>query len=703
MKVLVSWLHEIVPITVGIEELADALTMRGFEVSAIEAVPTASKSQSSNGSPDAVLDLEITTNRPDCLGMVGIAREVATIYKTTVTLPPTSPATSEGGRFPVTIEENAQQLCTRYAATTVDVQVRPSPVWLTTRLEASDIRPINNVVDVTNYVMLEYGHPMHAFDLEQLTGHEIRIRLAKSGESIRTLDGEARTLTSDTLVIADAKRPHAIAGIMGGVDSEVTASTTRVLLESAHFDPISVRLTGKRLALSTDASYRFERGTDIEAPVHAMRRALELLLQIEATNSTGHITDTYPARRIPSQITLRHSRIQRVLGTDISTTFVKETLEQLGFVLTDSSADTTGPMWQVTVPTHRVDVHREIDLIEEVARHHGYDRLPTTFPAMTQPPSPLSTPIREQQLIRRTLTATGCSEAITYGFIEEIAASPFMVHGEELVRIANPLSEQYAVLRPSILPGLIDSLIYNRRREHHDIRLFEIGHRFTQGDGENSSVAIAINGAAVPQHWAENERQSDLFDVKGIVERLCEVLGIVPLFDPKEETHPALVVGHSAAIKASTVKNSTEITLGHIGQLLPNIALARGFPSAGEDIYVAELNLDKVGEIAVDHRKKVVTPIPRHPSIVRDIAIVIASAVPAADVRKTIQESAADTLSHVEEFDRYEGKGIPDGYISLALRLTFRANDRTLTDAEVRTTIESVIASLKEVHNATLR
>jgi len=216
-------------------------------------------------------------------------------------------------------------------------------------------------------------------------------------------------------------------------------------------------------------------------------------------------------------------------------------------------------------------------------------------------------------------------------------------------------------------------------------------------------VAIAISGAAVPQHWAENERQSDLFDVKGIVERLCEVLGIVPLFDQKEETHPALVVGHSAAIKASTVKNSTEITLGHIGQLLPNIALARGFPSAGEDIYVAELNLDKVGTIAVDHRKKVVTPIPRHPSIVRDIAIVIASVVPAADVRKTIQESAADTLSHVEEFDRYEGKGIPDGYISLALRLTFRANDRTLTDAEVRTTIESVIASLKEVHNATLR
>ncbi len=702
MKVLVSWLHEIVPIPVGIEELADALTMRGFEVSAIEAVPTALKSQSSNEPSDAVLDLEITTNRPDCLGMVGVAREVATIYNATVTLPTTSPVASDGERFPVTIEEDVQQLCTRYAATTLNVQVRPSPTWLTKRLEASDIRPINNVVDVTNYVMLEYGHPMHAFDLEQLTGHEIRIRLAQSGESIRTLDGEIRTLSSDTLVIADAKRPQAIAGIMGGADSEVTTSTTRILLESAHFDPISVRLTGKRLALSTDASYRFERGTDIEAPVQAMRRALHLLLQIEATNSTEQITDTYPAQWTPPQITLRHSRIGRVLGTEISEPFVKKTLERLGFALKDSSADTTDSTWHVTVPTHRVDVHREIDLIEEVARHHGYDRLPSTFPTMTQPPSPLSTPIREQQLIRRTLTATGCSEAITYGFIEEIAASPFLVHGEELVRIANPLSEQYAVLRPSVLPGLIDSLIYNRRREHHDIRLFEIGHRFRQGEGENPSVAIAATGAAVPQHWAENERQSDLFDIKGIVERLCEVLEVEPLFDPKE-THPALVVGRSATIKASTSDDLTEITLGHIGQLLPNIALARGFPSAGEDIYVAELDLDMLGKIAVDQRKKVVTPIPRHPSIVRDIAIVISSAVPAGDIRKVIQETAADTLSHVEEFDRYEGKGIPDGYISLALRLTFRANDRTLTDVEVRTTIESVIAALKEVHNATLR
>ncbi len=690
------------PITVGIQELADALTMRGFEVSAIDTVPTTLKSQSSNESPDAVLDLEITTNRPDCLSMVGIAREVATIYNATLTLPPISPVSSDGEHFPVTIEENAQKLCTRYAATTVDVQVRPSPAWIKKRLEAADIRPINNVVDVTNYVMLEYGHPMHAFDLQRLTGHEVRIRLAKSDESIRTLDGEVRVLTSDTLVIADANRPQAIAGIMGSADSEVTASTTRVLLESAHFDPISVRGTGKRLALSTDASYRFERGTDIEAPVKAMRRGLALLLRIEAMSSFEQITDTYPAQWTPSQVTLRQSRIKRVLGAEISATFVRETLERLGFVLKDSSANTTDTVWQITVPTHRVDVDREIDLIEEIARHHGYDRLPSTFPAMTQPPSPLSASIRQQQLVRRTLTATGCSEAITYGFIEEIAASPFMAQSEEPVRIANPLSEQYAVLRPSILPGLIDSLIYNRRREHHDIRLFEIGHRFTRSAGETCSVAIAVTGASVPQHWAEHERQSDLFDIKGVVERLCAVLGIVPLFDPNE-THTGLVVSHSAAIKASTSENSTIITLGHIGQLLPNLALARGFPSAGGDIYVVELNLDIVGQIAVDQRKKVATPIPRYPSIVRDIAIIIESAVPAGNVRNTIRQTAPDTLSHVEEFDRYEGKGIPDGYVSLALRLTFRANDRTLTDAEVRNTMEAVIASLKEAHNATLR
>ena len=712
MRILVSWLRELVPVTASVDELADALTRHGFEVSAVEPAPHVP------GLPargeDAVLDLEITTNRPDCLSIAGIAREVSAIYGGTITWPALAGPPAGDDSLPVTIEDHAASLCPRYAASLAEVHVGPSPAWMAARLEAAGVRPVNNVVDVTNYVMIELGHPMHAFDLDRLEGRELRIRCARAGESVRTLDGVERALDTDMLVIADGVRAQAVAGVMGGGDSEVTAATARVAFESAWFDPISVRRTSKRLALSTDASFRFERGADIEAPVRAMRRAQALLADTGGGEPRGAIVDRYPTPRHATAVTLRHARIIRVLGVDIEPAFVPATLERLGFgVQPESGGEGDGFRWRVTVPAHRVDVSREIDLIEEVARHHGYERLPSTFPAMVRPPAPPSDALVRRRLLRRVLTAGGCSEAITYGFIEEAAARPFVEAprepagneqaGDGLARIANPLSEKFAVLRPSLIPGLLDVLIHNRRREHRDIRLFEIGHRFTAAGGETAGCGVALSGAGTPEHWSGGARRTDLFDIMGVVERVCDAFGVAPTFEPA--TLSWLAPGAAAAVRGAPVNapgSATGSLLGHVGQLEPAIAAGRGLPT-DDTVYVAELDLDAIGRAGTDRRRMAAAPLPRFPSIVRDLAVIIDAALPAATVRDTIRSVAPETLVQVREFDRYEGRGIPDGRISVAFRLTFRAADRTLTDNDAQRAMDAIVAALASTHRAIRR
>ena len=702
MRILVSWLREYVTFDVGVQGLADALTMRGLEVSAIEPPPPGV----GGTGEDAVLDLEITPNRPDCLSVFGIAREVSTIYDTPLRAPDRGGNSNTGGESAVEVTLEDAGLCPRYAASVANVTVGPSPGWLATRLDAAGIRPINNVVDATNYVMLELGHPTHAFDLDRLDSRALRIRRAVTGEKVRTLDGLERTLQTDMLVIADASRPQAVAGVMGSADSEVSGGTRVVAIESAYFEPTSVRRTSKRLGLSTDASYRFERGADIDAPVAALRRVHTLLAQIGAAQPDGPIIDRYPEAREPRVVELWHPRIARVLGIDIDEGFVVTTLERLGFAVQPADAPHEDMRWRVTVPTHRIDVSREIDLIEEVARHHGYDRLPSTFPALVQAPAPTGRWLKRQRLLCRILTASGCSEAITYSFIEQEAAAPFATDsgdanaGTDIVTIANPLSEKFAVLRPSLLPGLIDSLIRNRRREHQDVRLFEIGKRFSHRNGETAAVALAVTGAGAPEHWSATDREVDLFDVKGIVERLCDALGVTPTFAP---TQPRVLVPGRGATVRGTTPDGHVIELGHLGQFSPSLAIDRGLPAAGGAIYVAELDLDALSEVAVDRDALHAAPVPRYPSIVRDVAIVVAASLPAGAVRGTIQAAAPDTLVSVREFDRYQGKGVPEGCVSLALRLTFRASDRTLTDAEVQTTMDAVVKHLEQQHDATLR
>ena len=703
MKILVSWLREFVQIDAGVDDLADVLTMRGFEVSAVDPAPASIRSDGD----DALLDLEVTTNRPDCLNVLGVAREVSTAYDSDLASPALDAAAVGHGEPALSVVIEDAELCPRYVASIADVTIGPSPAWLAARLEAADIRPINNVVDITNYVMLELGHPMHAFDLEKLHGRAIKVRRAESGEKLRTLDGEERSLTTDMLVIADAERPLAVAGVMGGANSEVSGETHVIALESAYFLPTSVRRTSKRLALSTEASYRFERGADINAPLVAMRRALTLLAQTGAGHATGSIVDEYPQPRQPSTIQLRHSRIRRIVGIDIEAAFVSRTLERLGFGVTSSQAEgDTEPRWVVSVPTHRVDVSREIDLIEEVARHYGYDRIPATFPALVRPPAGRDRWQRRQDVLRRVLTASGCSEAITYSFIERAAATPFApatVSGDDadtLVAIANPLSEKFAVLRPSLLPGLLDSLVRNRRREHRDVRLFEIGRCFGRHTGETGSLGITVTGTGGDEHWSSASRTVDLFDIKGIVERTCDALGVTPLFS--SIVCPVLVEGRASEVSA-VGPNGETIRLGRLGQLTPALAAARGLPNTDDDVYAAELDLDALDSVAVDRDELTAVRVPRYPSIIRDLAVVVDHALPAAAVRGTIRAAAPDTLVSVREFDRYEGKGIPGGCISLALRLTFRAADRTLTDIEVQGAVDRVVSALEEQHEATLR
>ncbi len=714
MRILVSWLREIVPVPVGIDELADALTRHGFEVSAIDPAPEIPGRPA--GGPDAVLDLEVTTNRPDCLSVLGIAREVSAIYDNPLRWPPLAAASGAGAEVALTIEEAGAAHCPRYAASVADVRVAPSPAWMAARLEAAGVRPINAVVDVTNYVMLELGHPMHAFDLDRLAGGELRVRPARPVEMVHTLDGEERALRDDMLVIADAVQAQAVAGVMGGADSEVTAATTRVAFESAWFDPISVRRTSRRLALSTDASYRFERGADIDAPVRAMRRAHALLADIGAGAPRGGITDRYPAPRRPVTVALRHARIGRVLGVDVAPDVVPPALERLGFGIEQRPDEAGAPTWRVTVPGHRVDVRREIDLIEEVARHHGYHRLPSTFPPLRRPPAAPAEALGRRRLLRRTLTAAGCSEAITYGFVEEAAALPFVAGSDDLARLANPLSETFAVLRPSLIPGLLGALVYNRRRGRSDVRLFEIGRRFSAATGETPGVAVVIAGPAAPEHWDDGQRwragdrgggrvpPADFYDLAGIVERALDALGVTPALVAPDDAGPAwFSAGRSAVVRAAVPGGASSLTLGCAGQLEPEIAAARGLPAATGAVYAAELDLDAVARAGRDRRRLVASRPPRFPAIVRDIAIAVDQSLPAATVRDTIRAVAPDSLVGVRAFDRYQGPGVGDGQVSLAFRLTFRRRDRTLTDAEVQRAMQEIGTALKTAHQATFR
>jgi phenylalanyl-tRNA synthetase beta chain len=682
--------RDFVDVTAPAEEIAERLSLRGFEVASIEPLDDA----------DGVIDFEVTANRPDCLSVVGFAREIATVYG----LPFRPPSLDPGARVvlaPVTAGESERltvsledaDLCPRYAAAVVEVTPTVSPAWMTRRLQAAAVRSISPFVDITNYVLLELGHPMHAFDLATLAGSELRIRRARSEELATTLDGVERKLDSEMLVIADARRPQAIAGVMGCASSEVSGSTRTVAFESAYFTPSSIRRTGKRLSLKTEASARFERGVDVNAPVTALQRALALTRHIGAGRLIGPIVDRYPRPRSPKTLHLRRDRLTRVLGMRVPDVDVERLLGSLGLTVAPVSDG-----WAVVAPTFRVDLLREVDLIEEVGRHHGFDKLEPAFPVMTVVAPPPDPRIPRDDLVRRVLTAAGLSEAVTFGFIESEAARAFAADDEAaaLVSVANPLSAKFDTLRLSLLPGLVDALAYNRRHGRRDIALFEVGARFSSARGETRAVGMAWTGGAAPQHWSGTSREVDLYDLIGLVERLCGALGAVPRMAVCRT--PYLVEGQAAAVIAG------DRQIGRLGLLVPALAEKRGAPRQ-DKIFVAELNLDWL-PIGVADAIETVRDLPRHPAVVRDLSIVVADTLPAEIIRGTIQAAGAQApapLVSIAFFDRYRGKGVSEGAISLSVRLTFQAPDRTLTDTDVQHSVEWILAALGRAHDAVQR
>ncbi|HET6960366.1 MAG TPA: phenylalanine--tRNA ligase subunit beta, partial [Vicinamibacterales bacterium] len=484
MRLVLSWLREFVDVKATAEDVASTLALRGFEVASIEPLDEG----------DAVIDFEVTANRPDALSVLGLAREVATAYELPLALPSSSTHAKTriadvplGASDRITVSIDDEELCPRYAAAVADVRVGPSPAWMAARLRAAGIRPIGNIVDITNYVNIELGQPMHAFDLARLAGPEIRVRGARPGERITTLDGVQRTLEPDMLVIADRDRPQAIGGVMGGADSEVTASTSTVVFESAYFKAASVRRTSKRLGLKTEASSRFERGADIAGQVAAIQRAVALMQLIDAGQPSGSIVDCYPNPRQPRRLHLRRERLARLLGASVPGAEVVKILRGLGLDVVEAADG-----WDATIPLFRVDLLREADLIEEVGRHYGFDKLEPTFPVVTRPAPPPDPRIGRDRLARRVLTAAGFSEAVTFGFIEEKALEDFRKEPQPQTKdvsavspvssdrlgIANPLSGKFDTLRPSLLPGLVDALAHNRRHGQRNVQLFELGTRF---------------------------------------------------------------------------------------------------------------------------------------------------------------------------------------------------------------------------------
>jgi phenylalanyl-tRNA synthetase beta chain len=720
MRLVLSWLREFVDVKAPADDVARTLALRGFEVASIEPLDGG----------DAVIDFEITANRPDCLSVLGLAREVATAYDLPLAPPSADPqakvrlaavpsgvaqgSSPASDRVSVSIED--AELCGRFAAAVAGVRMGSSPAWMAARLQAAGVRPISNIVDITNYVNLELGQPMHAYDLARLAGASLTARRARPGETCTTLDEVERKLDADMLVIADREHAQGVAGVMGGAASEVSATTTTIVFEAAYFQPASVRRTSKRLGLKTEASSRFERGADIGAQVTAIRRAIALMQQIGAGQPVGSIIDCYPQPQgARKPLHLRHARIELLLGIPVPAPEVARILRGLGLDVTPA-----GGGWDVVAPTFRVDLLREVDLIEEVGRHYGFDKLEATFPVMTQPAPAPDPRIPRDQLTRRVLAAAGFSEAVTFGFIEAKAVDAFRMEPQsspstqstelsafsavsavsDTVGIANPLSAKFDTLRPSLLPGLVDAVAHNRRHGRRDVQLFEIGTRFTPS-GETRGAAIAWTGAGAVEHWSGGAREVDFFDVKGAAEHLCDALGVGVRLEPIRE--PFLVAGQTAAI---LVADGPErgARLGVAGQLAPAVADARGLPRQ-DRVFVAELNLDLIERarvIASDATR----PLPRHPFVVRDLSIVVADTLPAEIIRGTIL-TAGDhlpaPLGALSFFDRYQGKGVPAGAVSLSIRLTFQAADRTLTDAEVQQSVETILAALVREHAAIQR
>jgi len=647
------------------------------------------------GLDDVVLEVEVMPNRPDCLSVAGLAREVAALTEGRFRLPEIRVPEEEPPAAALTsVRIDAPERCGRFTARVLlDVRVGPSPAWLAQRLRAVGLRPINNVVDVTNYVMWELGHPLHAFDYDRLAEHRIVVRPARPGEVLTTLDGQTRTLDPSMLVIADASQAVGVAGVMGGAASEVSPATRRVLLESAYFEPASIRRTARALGLATEASYRFERGADIEGLRMASDRAAQLMAELAGARVARGIVDVYPRPRPPVRLRLRIERVRRVLGAAPPVDRVGTILRALGF---PTEARDGG--FDVVVPSFRRDVAIEDDLVEEVARVWGYGEIPATLPAGTLSLTRRPRPVVVQDTVRRALAAAGYQEAVTLSLIDpaHLAHLGLEPGDPRVVAVRNPLAADRSVLRPTLLFGLLEAVQTNVRRQTADVRLFEIGRVF-EGKGagqpprEETRVGVVLTGLRTARAWFAPKARADVFDAKGAVETVVEALGRGEV-EVEALAAPYLEEGRGATV---IVRGAP---VGVFGEIHPALQRAFDLPAP---VFFAELSLDRLE--AVPGRPLVHRPLPRFPAVLRDLAVVVPADLPAAEVSRVIQGIPNPCLRRVLLFDVYRGEQVGPDRKSLAYSLLYQADDRTLTDAEVNAMHAEVVARLRAVLGAEVR
>ncbi|RID86409.1 phenylalanine--tRNA ligase subunit beta [Peribacillus asahii] len=645
------------------------------------------------GLDDEILELSLTPNRSDALSMLGVAYEVAAILRRDVKWPTIEKEeASEKASDYISVKVEATEDNPLYMAKVVkDVKIGPSPLWMQTRLMAAGIRPHNNVVDITNFVLLEYGQPLHAFDYDRLGSKELVIRRAKDAEKITTLDEAERTLTPDHLVITNGTEPVAIAGVMGGANSEVKSDTTTVIIEAAYFKGSTVRKASKDHGLRSEASARFEKGVDPARVREAGERAAQLMAEYAGGTILEGSVEYNDMKVEPAVISITLNKINGLLGTSMSVSEVQDIFTRLQF---DVAVE--GENFTVTIPTRRGDITIEADLVEEAARLYGYDNIPSTLPTGTTTPGALSDYQQKRRKARRTLEGAGLFQAITYSLTSAEKAAQFALEARESIRLAMPMSEERSQLRLSIVPQLLEVVKYNNARQIDSVALYEIGSVFLKQDGEQlpeerEHVAAAITGLWESHLWQGEKKPVDFFVAKGILEALFDTLGVASQIEYRQAEVKNLHPGRTAEVLLNGV------VIGFIGQVHPTVQKELDI----KETYVFELSFKALAEAEV--APIAYETIPRFPSITRDIALVVDSATKAGDIQSIIVEAGGALLKEVQVFDLYEGDKMEEGKKSIAYSLKYFDPERTLTDEDITKAHDKVLAAVKDQAGAELR